>query len=407
MLSTLPLLCLAATAPDAGVVAFFDSPATPGFSRATPAQVGLDEAQLRRVVADAERTRSSALVVLRHGKVVVDRTFDRPEPVPLMSVTKSVVSLAVGTLIAQGKIPSVDAPLSTWFPEFAEGPKAKVTLRHVLSQTSGLAHQDRAGELYRQPDMLAFVRALPLVGVPGEQFSYSNEATQLLSGVVAQAAGEEVDRYVARTLFTPLGIKTWSWDRDTQGHAHTFAGLSLTGRDLATVGQLLLKKGVWKGKAVLPAAWLAESTAPARADLPQYGWLWWVRRTKDTVGQAPEKLAALADAGFGAIEKLAPLAERRFDPGVGYWLEAGALLEPSERSLLSSLQRQGLSPLATAPGPQVGFSADGWLGQRLAVYPAWGLVVVRLHRPMAGNDDAENAQYGFNALLPMLEAAVR
>jgi CubicO group peptidase (beta-lactamase class C family) len=63
-------------------------------------------------------------------------------------VTKSVVSLAVGELIEDGKIPNPNTPLSAWFPEWTVGKKERITLRHILTHTSGLSHQESAADLY-------------------------------------------------------------------------------------------------------------------------------------------------------------------------------------------------------------------------------------------------------------------
>jgi hypothetical protein len=102
-----------------------------------------------------------------------------------MSVTKGFVGLAIGWLLEEKKIASLDSPLATWFPEWKEGKKARVTLRHVVTHTSGLSHQQTNKLLAAQRDRLAYVRALPIETEPGEVFSYSNEATQLLSGIDA------------------------------------------------------------------------------------------------------------------------------------------------------------------------------------------------------------------------------
>jgi CubicO group peptidase (beta-lactamase class C family)/predicted aspartyl protease len=394
--------------PESGSSAFFDA-ASEGMStaaRTDPATVGLEASAVEELVREAERSRSSALVLIKDDKVVVDRTFDAPGTLSLMSVTKSIVSLAIGLLIAEHKIASVDSPLSTWFPEWKSGPKGKVTLRHVLMQTSGLDHEKGARKLYEQADVLQFVRKSALTGEPGKEFSYSNEAVQLLSGVIAKAAGKPVDVYLDEKLFKPLGIKDWSWDKDKAGNVRTFADLALPARGLAKIGQLMLRKGNWQGKQLLPAAWIQESTSPRREDIPWYGYLWWAKRTGDAVVQTPEKLDLLRQAGFQATQKLAPLTGKTFEPGVGFWLEAGVLLQPDERAQLATLQRTGVSPLAQRPGSQIGFYGNGWLGQYVVVYPKWNLVAVRMHRPIEGNDDVENKKYGFDRFMSLVEQAV-
>src|SRR5215467_3528015 len=172
-----------------------------------------NKAALSVLVHDAEASRSDALVVMVDGRVVVENYFGHdPGPVPLMSDTKSVVAILVGMLIDDKKIASIDAPLSTWFPEWHAENKAKVSLRHVLSQTTGLEHRHGDAHLRAQPDELRFVRESPLVEEPGAAFAYNNEATELLAGVIAAAAGEPADAYAAKRLFAPLGITKFDWE---------------------------------------------------------------------------------------------------------------------------------------------------------------------------------------------------
>jgi CubicO group peptidase (beta-lactamase class C family) len=365
--------------------------------RARPAAVGMDEDALRALVRDAEASLTDAIIVIKDGKVVVERTFGRPRgAMSTMSVTKSIVGLAVGMLIADGRIRSLDEPLGTWFPEWKEGAKRKVTLRHVLTHTSALAHKTGARLLYSQPDRLKHARESPLRGAPGS-FSYNNEAAQLLAGVIASAAGKPVDVFLRERLFEPLGIKDATWDRDQAGNVNTFADLSLSGRDLARIGQLMLSGGRHEGRELVPAAWIAEATKPARADLSWYGLLWWIVSDERIIEQVPAELAGLRRAGLANAHKLEVLNGRTFTHRDAYLLEVGALLDPAERAaLVHIIQAMGL-PIRIRAGRPVGYKADGWLGQYLVVYPAEKLVAVRLRRQSEGGDEAENLRYGFRA----------
>lgn len=193
------------------------------------------------LIGEAAARDTDALLILKDGKVVCERTFGRrQEPCYLMSVTKFFAGIAIAMLHDEGKIPSLDAPLSTWFPEWAEGDKAKVTLRHVLTHTSGIEHAERADVLNQQKDRLAYVRQARLAKPPSEEWSYNNDAIMLLSGVIAQAAGKQADDYLKEKLFDPLGLKDWTWQRDDAGNAITYAQLRMTARDLARVGQWIL-----------------------------------------------------------------------------------------------------------------------------------------------------------------------
>src|SRR5690606_21309845 len=129
-----------------------------------PREAGLDPEAIARILQRAEATESSSLLILQDGKVVVERYFGQtPRRIETMSMTKSLASIAVGLLIDDGKIPSVDTPLSRWYPEFAKGKKAKITLRHVLTHTTGLEHGQGAYKMNAEADRLKYARSREVV----------------------------------------------------------------------------------------------------------------------------------------------------------------------------------------------------------------------------------------------------
>ncbi len=392
-------------------VARFDvDPLDSKLSRAEPKDVGMDPAALDDLVREAERTKSDTLLVIVDGKVIVERYFGKPRsPIETMSATKSVVSMAIGRLIADGKIASLDVPLSTFFPDWRQGRKAKVALKHVLTHTSGLEHGKGAGNLNKQKDRLAFVQKSAIVEEPGEKFSYNNEATQLLAGVVKAASGKPLDTYVAETIFAPLGIVEWQWAKDKAGNVQAFYGLALHARDLAKLGQVMLDKGRYGEVRVLPEAWVAASSTEA---VPRsgHGLLWWLRYGAWTLELTNAKLDELKMAGFGAGAKLTPLVGKKYTTGVSaFWMDVGARLDEGERASLASVVQRGVVPFAETPGPVIGFAADGWLGQHLLVIPDRRIVVVRQHREPQGQtaDDAYNQAVGFFSLAKLVDRAAR
>jgi len=207
---------------------------------------------------EAEASQSDALLVWRNGELLTERFFGRPAgAVDLMSITKSIVSLAVGLLIEENKIPSVDVPLSHYYPEWRNSPHARITLRHVLTHVSGLQHGESAAELEAADDRTLYAINSPLVNAPGSRFSYNNEATQLLPHLVEMAAGCPLDEYVQARIFRPLGIAEWSWKKDKAGTPLAYSGLSLGARDLLSIG-------IWlQGTRLLP--WIANT------------FLWWAQ----------------------------------------------------------------------------------------------------------------------------------
>lgn len=376
--------------------------------RGEVAASGFDAAALEAIVAEAEATRSSSLLVVKDGRVVVERYFGAPRgPIETMSMTKSVVSLAIGILLAEEKIPSLDAPMSTWLTGWDKDRKAKVTLRHVMSHTSGLEHGMGAGAMNKAKDRLEYARTRAVTEEPGAKFSYNNEAVQLLSAVVKRASGKSVDAFVAERVFAPLGITEYTWERDGAGNVQTFYGLALGARDLAKLGALMLDGGTWQGKSVVPADWVKTSTSMA-APGSGCGLLWWLRYAEPSVVVTADKLAELDRRGLPATTKLGPLVDKPMTRVADFWLEAGARLDEADRRKLSQLGASGVNAFVDKPGAPIGFAADGWLGQQLIVLPAHHLVAVRQLRAPKDEpvDDAFNQRFGFFALVRRLARAL-
>ena len=237
-------------------------------------KLGLDEDALHLLVARAAELDTDALLVLKDGRVVCERTFGRePGPIPTMSVTKGVTGIVAAAMLEDGLLPSLDAPVSTWLPEWKEGARGAVTVRHLLTHTSGIAHDANAHALNAQDDRVAWVLGRD-VRAPGTEWSYNNDAVALLSGVLAKAAGKPVDAYAAERLFAPLGIGDARWNRDKAGNTVTYAELWLTARDLARVGRLVADGGKARGKQVLKPDTVALLGSDATPVAAYQGLLW-------------------------------------------------------------------------------------------------------------------------------------
>jgi len=352
------------------------------FPRADAFAAGLDGHALDALLGEAEKTKSDALIVLAGGRVVAERYFGQKRgPIETMSITKSITALAVVMLLESGKLKSLDAPLADFLPEHAHGKKAAVTLRHLLTQTSGLAHGKDARALNAQKDRTAYARRAAVLDEPGAVFSYNNEATQLLTLVVEKAAGKKVDAYLDEVLFRPLGVRGWQWDRDGGDNVQTYYGLALQARDLARIGQLLLDQGSASGRQLISKDGVASLHAPS-AKNPYYGLLWWIRYERVVHELDPA-------AKVEGVE-LAALAGKQHPSAEAFWLDAGARLSRAEREAVVGFVSSGGKLTRERPDRAIGFYADGSLGQRLAVFPEQKLVVVRQRRrrPPAEESDA-------------------
>ncbi|TWI06018.1 CubicO group peptidase (beta-lactamase class C family) [Luteimonas cucumeris] len=354
-----------------------------------PMAAGAADAEVDAAVASllegAKASRSSAMLVMRDGEVLAEyyRGGKPPAPIEMMSATKSIVALAIGALIGDGRIASLDAPVHTWYPEWKQGRKRDITLRMLMDHTSGLQNVMRAdAEIYPAPDFVKLALAAELDAEPGKVFAYNNKAMNLLAGIVAKASGSPMDEYLQRRLFAPMGIQPGKWERDPAGNPHAMSGLPLRAADAAKLGQLVMEGGRWNGQPLLPAAFVREMLAPSK-QAEEYGLLWWRSPAWARYGADERSFKTLRDAGVPAdvIARLQALSGKRFaDRSALIEAITGALGANAMDTWGREVASKGLGlgkVFNIEIGPYVAYNANGYLGQYIVIVPQAKLVAVR------------------------------
>lgn len=370
---------------------------------------------LATIDRNARAAHSDAVLVRHDGKTLLElKPAAGQDTVHLMSATKSVMALAIGLLLDDGKLASIDEPVSRIYPEWKQGQKQHITVRMLLDHTSGLQNVANAGqELEGAPDLVKLALAAELSHAPGTTFSYNNKATNLLPGIVQHLAGQPLDAYLHARLFKPLGITHYAWMKDEAGTPLGMAGLSLRATDLAAIGQLLLDDGVAPdGTRLLSARSVALLTAES-ARSPDVGLLWWRIPAWERYQLKPQLADLLSERGVeaGVQAALQSTAGRTFHSKNALIAALAEALGPEwPQRYGTEITGRGLK-LADlydiARGPVVGYAANGYLGQYLLVIPEQRVVAVRLiHRRdthVAPRDDYS----GFFADILQLAQALR
>jgi CubicO group peptidase (beta-lactamase class C family) len=257
---------------------------------------GLDAARLdtlvRRIV-DGSYPDVHSVLILHRGRLVFEEYFyeyDRETLHPLRSATKSLISALTGQAIAQGLLPGVGAPVAPYFPEYQlahnSPPKQAITVADLLSNQSGLdcdiTENSSPGNetvMGASRDWVRFTLDLPMREAPGRVGRYCSGNPITLGRLVEKQARQPLADYARQHLFGPLGISRFDWRfQPDSSSAETFCQASLRPRDMAKFGQLYLDHGRWRGRPVLPAAWVDSSLA--RHSVVQgvnYGYLWWLK----------------------------------------------------------------------------------------------------------------------------------
>jgi CubicO group peptidase (beta-lactamase class C family) len=297
-------------------------------------------------------TGTTAFLAIKGDTLVSEayfRGYRHDATVSSFSVAKPVVSALVGIAIAQGRIGSVDDPVTRYLPELAgRDPRfGRITLRHLLTMSSGLADLDPYYDLDLRAVALHDTR---IAGPAGRRFHYNNINPILLDIVLERTTGTSVSTYLAEQLWGPLGMEAdgfWSLDSRRSGLELLQAGLNGRAIDFAKLGALYLHQGVWRGRQLVPRRWVADSTrADTRTDpSPRFQYDWWT-----DPAPAPQRLLG---AGQPRPVHLRGPQSRRGPGPVRHRLQLRPLAGPAGRAGPPPMNGtdQGRSLCPTSPSP--------------------------------------------------------
>ncbi len=239
--------------------------------------------------------RVSGLLVLHAGKVALEfygLGNSAATRWTSMSMAKSISTTLVGAAIHDGLIGRLDDAVTRYVSELRGSAYDGVTLRHLLTMTSGAAwnetytdpNSDRRQMLRAQlaqqgGAILRQMASLPRAHTPGQRFNYSTGETHVVGAVLRSAVGAPVAQYLSDRIWQPCGMEadaSW-WLESPGGLEVAGSGLSARLRDFARFGLFMLSGGVANGQQTLPQHWCETATSdqlPGGHELP-YGYMWW------------------------------------------------------------------------------------------------------------------------------------
>ena len=273
------------------------SSAQKSLPRSSPEQQGIASADLLAFVeaADKDIDTMNSFMLVRHGHVVAEgwwAPYERDTPHMLYSLSKSFTSTAVGFAIAEGKLNLDDQVIKFFADEAPAEPSENLRamrVRDLLRMNTG--NQTEAPIRVNFPSLQTETWTKTFLKhdvpfKPGTHFLYNSPATYMLSAIVQKVTGMTVLEYLRPRLFEPLGFKDPVWITSPQGINAGAYGLSVRTEEIARFGELYLRKGMWNGKQLLPATWVAQATsmqtstgsAPASDWDQGYGYQFWRSR---------------------------------------------------------------------------------------------------------------------------------
>lgn len=243
--------------------------------------------------------RINSFLLLKNKRLVCEEYFygyKRSTLHQAESSTKSITSLLVGIVIDKGFITDLNEPVADILD--AQGFDQRITVKHLLSMTSGLEPND--ADLINSEDRIKTVLSRQLNNVPGTVFQYDGGNTELLGAIIKKKTGEFADAFARKFLFEPLNISHYNWEFGKQNGYPCMAGsLLLTPREMIKIGLLVLNKGSFNEQTVISQKWIEKSTSfktHTNISGDDYAYQWW----NITLESEGEKYPCIWANGWGS-----------------------------------------------------------------------------------------------------------
>ncbi|WP_245905327.1 serine hydrolase domain-containing protein [Gelidibacter algens] len=244
--------------------------------------------------------RVQGIIVIKDNQIRLEKYGDNSNQETLwtsFSVAKSVSSMLVGVALKEGALESLEDPLKKYIDEFNGYDYGEVTVRQLLTMTSGIEWNEDyedpnsdVGQMYKahcqgdESHILTYIKPLKFAHKQGTHWNYSTGETDLVGILVQKATGISLAEYLSEKIWKPFGMESDAyWFADECSHLNLGgSGLSASLRDFARLGMLMLDGGEIGDKNILSEEWLKDATSLLYQTNDQgdgYGYLWW--RFKD------------------------------------------------------------------------------------------------------------------------------
>jgi CubicO group peptidase (beta-lactamase class C family) len=283
-----------------------------GMETSTPEAQGISTMDILAFVEAVEEQVDAlhSFMLLRHDKVVAQGwwyPYNPESPHGMASLSKIFITTAIGMVVDEDLLTMNTGHVKKEVDAFWNN-EDKTWVAHFLSQ--------------------------PMTHDPGPHFVYNSHGTYMLSAILQKVSGKTLLEYLKPRLFEPLGIKDPTWETDPQGINLGGWGLIVKTEDVAKLGLLYLRKGIWKGKRLLSELWVDQATSlqtsngsdPHNDWNQGYGYQFWrcrhnIYRGDGAAGQfcivMPDQDAVLAiTAGVSDIQLVMVLVWEHFLPAM-------------------------------------------------------------------------------------------
>ena len=247
----------------------------------------IDESDKLKELNDKRKTKS--FLVIKNDSILFEKYYDGHKQTDIsnsFSVAKSIVTSMMGKAIMEGKIKSLDQPVSDFFEEYKNGLASELTVGDLASMSSGMKWNEKyysviniTSESYFTDDLRSVILGQEIENKPGKGFRYSSGDTQLLAMIIEKATGTSLSNYLSQKFWDPMGAENlalWQIDSEESGMEKAYCCIAATARDFARFGKLYIDKGKWGDTEILDSSFVELSLNPVFDDSPFYGYGWWL-----------------------------------------------------------------------------------------------------------------------------------
>ena len=216
-----------------------------------------------------------AFIVIQNGKLLYEKYWDGYTSKTLsgsFSAAKSIISLLIGIALDEGKIKSLDEPVSNYVPHFKNEGLDKVRIKDLLTMSSGtnyresdLSYFSLNASAYYGDDEAYLINNLKAKEPAGVNWDYRSADSQVLGFIIEKAFGQNISELVSERFMKPMGAEAdalWLLD-GAKKHEKTFCCFNGVAHDYARFGQLVLNNGLWNGKQIVSESYIKAATTPA------------------------------------------------------------------------------------------------------------------------------------------------
>ena len=277
----------------------------PQQTEAATANVVSDKLNIGAQILASEPKLLSSVIVMHQGSLVHESYYNGAKADGLhdfRSASKSLTGLMFGVALHDGYFNSEHDRVLPLFKDYEpllypSAEKSAMSFFDLLSMTNPLECDDMnnfsAGNeerMYLRKDWLRFFFDLPSRANPpweapmdkqpfGRDFSYCTAGISITAAAIERASGKRLSDYADAALLKPIGVGETQWLYSATGITQGGGGLRIAPRDFLKIGELILNKGRWGDKQLLPAEWIAKSLTAYSESMPElnasYGLTFW------------------------------------------------------------------------------------------------------------------------------------